>query len=66
MLKNVGGVLVNVDIMLICEWFKVGFYWNEMWVCVVELFGFFFVWVNIKVIIIEKFGFIGCCEGVVV
>lgn len=63
LLNEAGGVLVNVDVTLICERPKVGPYRDTMKTRLAELTGLPLARVNIKATTTEKLGFTGRGEG---
>ncbi|MBR9826839.1 MAG: bifunctional 2-C-methyl-D-erythritol 4-phosphate cytidylyltransferase/2-C-methyl-D-erythritol 2,4-cyclodiphosphate synthase [Alphaproteobacteria bacterium] len=63
LLNEAGGVLVNVDVTLICERPKVGPYRDAMKTRLAELTGLPLARVNIKATTTEKLGFTGRGEG---
>lgn len=60
-----GGWIDFVDLMIMCEVFKIGLYCVVMIMWIVDLLKFIFDCVSVKVMIIECLGFIGCGEGIV-
>lgn len=62
---ELGYEIINIDCILICECFKIGFYVVVMCMEMVCIMGMDNDCVSVKVIIFEKLGFIGCEEGIV-
>lgn len=61
-----GGIIINVDVFIIVECFKVGLYCEVMCFNMVEIFGIIIECCLVKVMMNEKIGFVGCEEGIVV